>query len=76
MLTEKQKEEIINLVFADYEVKEEYIQSKKENNNIFHFILEDEINQKLELLFDFNEMNYTVMSIDFFEKINIITTTE
>ena len=73
MLTEKQKEEIINLVFADYEVKEGYIQSKKENNNIFHFILEDEINQKLELLFDFNEMNYTVVSIDFFEKINIVT---
>ena len=73
MLTEKQKEEIINLVFADYDVKEEYIRSKKENNNIFHFILEDEINQKLELLFDFNEMNYTVMSIDFFEKINIVT---
>lgn len=73
MLSKKQKEEIINLVFTDYDVKEEYIKSIKENNNIFHFILEDEINQKLELLFDFNEMNYTVMSIDFFEKINIIT---
>ena len=56
MLTVKQKEEIINLVFADYDVKEEYIRSKKENNNIFHFIFEDEINQKLELLFDFNKI--------------------
>ena len=44
MLTVKQKEEIINLVFEDYDVKEEYIQLKKENNNTIHFIIEDETN--------------------------------
>lgn len=54
------KQFMIDMIFGEFSILEEYILSEKEQNNILVLELKDEINQEAKLTIDFNTNDYTI----------------
>ena len=54
------KKFMIDMIFGEFDIVQEYIIYENENNNILILKLKDEINQEATLTIDFNTNNYTI----------------